>query len=295
MADFPSSARQVAKIIDSHPAEPAPGLHVMRPFPGPELDYLDPFLMLDDFGPTEIKAGGSGGLSPHPHRGFETVTIMLKGAMEHHDSTGNRGVIRPGDVQWMTAAGGIVHAEYHEKEFAKLGGMLHGIQLWVNLPARHKMNPPGYQDLPQQKIPVIEQNSARLHLIAGELNGIQGAARTHTPMMVVRIECEQAAEIAIPIPEHFNAGIYVITGSVKLPGGHAATPRQMALLAGHGLSANPTKGDVSIHAAPGTTLLLLAGEAINEPVVSHGPFVMNTRAEINQAIQDYQMGKMGRL
>ena len=295
MADFSPSARQVAKIVASYPAEPAPGLHVMRPFPGPELDTLDPFLMLDDFGPTQIAAGSSGGLNPHPHRGFETVTIMLEGAMEHHDSTGNRGVIRPGDVQWMTAARGIVHAEYHEKEFAQRGGTLHGIQLWVNLPARNKFDAPGYQDLPRQKIPVIEQGGARLHLIAGEMNGTKGAARTHTPLMVVRIECSQAADVIIPIAENFNAAIYVIAGSVELPGGRAATARQLALLAGHGLTANPTKGDVSIHAAPGTTLLLLAGEAINEPVVSHGPFVMNTRAEISQAIQDYQMGKMGRL
>jgi quercetin 2,3-dioxygenase len=281
-------SRSIKKIFNSYPAEPAPGLHVMRPLPGPELDYLDPFLMLDHFGPIDVAPGGNGGLNPHPHRGFETVTIMLEGAMEHHDSAGNRGLITPGDVQWMTAASGIVHAEYHEKEFAKNGGVLHGIQLWVNLPARFKMNPPGYQDLPRSKIPIIEKNGAKLHVIAGEIDGIHGAARTHTPLMVVRIEAEHAAEITIPIPENFNAAIYVIAGELTLENGHAATAHQFCLLAKDGLGAN-------IHEAPGTMALLLAGEAIGEPVASYGPFVMNTRAEIMQAVNDFQAGKMGHL
>ena len=278
----------LAKILNSYPAEPAPGLRVMRPLPGPELDYFDPFLMLDHLGPLDVAPGGKGGLNPHPHRGFETVTIMLEGAMEHHDSAGNRGVIKPGDVQWMTAAGGIVHAEYHEKEFAKNGGVLHGIQLWVNLPARLKMNPPGYQDLPKQKIPTIDKNGAKLHVIAGEVDGVKGAARTHTPMMVVRIVAEQSAQVSIPIPRDFNAAIYVIDGAVTFENGQTATARQFCLLAQDGLQAN-------IRATPGAMDLLLAGEAINEPVASYGPFVMNTRAEIMQAVNDFQAGKMGSL
>jgi quercetin 2,3-dioxygenase len=280
--------RSVAKILDSYPAEPAPGLHVMRPLPSPGLDYLDPFLMLDHFGPLTVAPGGNGGLNPHPHRGFETVTIMLEGAMEHHDSLGNRGLMRPGDVQWMTAASGIVHAEYHEKEFARSGGTLHGIQLWVNLPARFKMNPPGYQDLPQANIPAIEQNGATIHLIAGEISGIKGAAKTHTPMLVARIAWQRATSVSIPIPENFNAAIYVIDGAVEFPDGQAAQARQLCLLAADGLEA-------SIHAAPGTMALVLAGEMIGEPVASYGPFVMNTRAEIMQAVNDFQSGKMGRL
>lgn len=281
-------SRSVTKILNSYPAEPAPGLHVMRPLPGPELDYLDPFLMLDHFGPLTVAPGGNGGLNPHPHRGFETVTIMLEGAMEHHDSAGNRGLITPGDVQWMTAAGGIVHAEYHEKEFAKKGGVLHGIQLWVNLPARLKMNPPGYQDLPKAKIPIIEKNGTRLHLIAGEIDGVKGAARTHTPMMVIRIESKLGGDFNVPIPENFNAAIYVIEGEIKVSTGQAATTHQLCLLSRDGLG-------VSVHAAPGTMALLLAGETIGEPVASYGPFVMNTRAEIIQAVNDFQGGKMGQL
>ena len=282
------ASRSVTKILDSYPAEPAPGLHVMRPLPGPGLDYLDPFLMLDHFGPLTVAPGGNGGLNPHPHRGFETVTIMLEGGMEHHESLGNRGLMRPGDVQWMTAASGIVHAEYHEKEFARTGGTLHGIQLWVNLPAREKMNPPGYQDLPQTKIPAIEQAGAIIHLIAGEIHGVKGAARTHTPMMVARIAWERAATVTIPVPENFNAAIYVINGTVEFANGQAGKARQLCLLAEDGLEA-------SIHAAPGAMALLLAGEPIGEPVASYGPFVMNTRAEITQAVNDFQSGKMGRL
>ncbi len=281
-------SRALEKILNSYPAEPAPGLRVMRPLPGPELDYLDPFLMLDHFGPLNVAPGGNGGLNPHPHRGFETVTIMLEGAMEHHDSAGNRGLITPGDVQWMTAASGIVHAEYHEKEFAKNGGVLHGIQLWVNLPARLKMNPPGYQDLPKAKIPVIEKNGALLHLIAGEIDGVKGAASTHTPMMVTRIEAKLASDFTIPIPKNFNAAIYIIDGEIKFTDGQAGTAHQLCLLAQDGLES-------SFHAAPGTMALLLAGETIGEPVASYGPFVMNTRAEIMQAVNDFQVGKMGTL
>ena len=287
-------SRSVVKILDSYPAEPAPGLHVMRPLPGPELDYLDPFLMLDHFGPLQVAPGGNGGLNPHPHRGFETVTIMLEGAMEHHDSLGNRGLMTPGDVQWMTAASGILHAEYHEKEFARTGGTLHGIQLWVNLPARDKMNPPGYQDLPQAKIPIIEHGGAMIHLIAGEIDGVKGAARTHTPMLVARIAWARASEVTIPIPENFNAAIYVIDGSIEFSDGQAATARQLCVLANDGLGASgPRPGP--IHAASGTMALLIAGAAIGEPVASYGPFVMNTRAEIMQAVNDFQVGKMGRM
>ena len=281
-------SRSVVKILDSYPAEPAPGLHVMRPLPGPELDYLDPFLMLDHFGPLTVAPGGNGGLNPHPHRGFETVTIMLEGAMEHHDSLGNRGLMTPGDVQWMTAASGILHAEYHEKKFARTGGTLHGIQLWVNLPARDKMNPPGYQDLPQAKIPTIEDSGATIHLIAGDIRGVQGAARTHTPMLVARIAWKLAASVTIPIPENFNTAIYVIAGAIEFSDRQVGTARQLCLLANDGLEA-------SIHAAPGSMALVLAGEMIGEPVASYGPFVMNTRAEIMQAVNDFQSGKMGRM
>ena len=148
-------SRPVALVATSRKAEPAPGLIVDRPLPGPEVDYVSPFLMIDHFGPTAVAAGGKGGLNPHPHRGFETVTLLFDGAMEHQDSQGNHGVLRAGDVQWMTAARGIVHAEYHEREFAQRGGTLHGIQLWVNLPARDKMNPPGYQDISSHRIPEV--------------------------------------------------------------------------------------------------------------------------------------------
>jgi quercetin 2,3-dioxygenase len=241
--------RRASRALRSTPAEPAPGLAVMRPLPGADIDVLGPFLLLDHFGPKRIAPGDFGGLNPHPHRGFETVTLILEGAMEHQDSSGGHGVIRPGGVQWMTAASGIVHAEYHEREFARQGGTLHGIQLWVNLPARFKMEPPKYQDLPSERIPVIESGGARVRVVAGTLLGAQGPARPHvaegdpsssqgvratraspvtspqagpllrgpartyTPLTVAHLTLAAGAQIRLPVPAEQVAGVYAIRGS----------------------------------------------------------------------------------
>ncbi len=280
--------RSVASLHKSYPAEPAPGLHVMRPLPGPGVEQVDPFLMLDHFGPLAVAPGGNGGLNPHPHRGFETVTILFQGAMEHHDSAGNRGVLRPGDVQWMTAAGGIVHAEYHEHEFARQGGTLEGVQLWVNLPRRRKMDPPGYQDLPSARIPVVEVERGRIRVIAGQVGETGGAARTHTPISVLHLALQAGGRAAVALPSHHNAAVYVVRGGARTGAAVDLAWRDMAVFAHNA-------DEVVIEAVSDSDLLLLAGEPIDEPVVSYGPFVMNTREEIFQAIQDFQGGKMGRL
>jgi redox-sensitive bicupin YhaK (pirin superfamily) len=280
-----SPIRPIALIADSHKAEPAPGLIVDRPLPGPEVDYVSPFLMIDHFGPTIVPAGSSGGLMPHPHRGFETVTLLLEGAMEHQDSAGNHGVLRPGDVQWMTAASGIVHAEYHEREFAKKGGTLQGIQLWVNLPARYKMDPPGYQDLTASRIPRVEVAAGFARVVAGEYSGVRGPARTHTPMTVLHFELSAGGSARIPLPADWNALVYSIRGAASI-GDVPLRDRQMAVFADQA-------GEIAVDAQSECEVLLLAGARIDEPVASWGPFVMNTPQEIMQARKDYASGRMG--
>ena len=280
-------SRTVSVVASSHKAEPAPGLVVDRPLPGPEADYVSPFLMIDHFGPTPVSAGSNGGLNPHPHRGFETVTFLLEGALEHHDSLGNHGLLRSGDVQWMTAARGIVHAEYHEREFAKQGGALHGIQLWVNLPARDKMNPPGYQDIAANRIPEVRLEAGVVRVVAGELDGVRGPARTHTPMLVAHARLRAGAILRTSVPAAWNALAYVIQGRAHV-GDIELSERRMAVFAND----SPL---IEIAATSDAGVLLLAGEPIDEPVASWGPFVMNTREQILQARNDYLSGRMGTL
>jgi hypothetical protein len=278
-------SRPVALVATSHKAEPAPGLIVDRPFPGPEVDYVSPFLMIDHFGPTPVAAGGKGGLNPHPHRGFETVTLLFDGAMEHHDSQGNHGVLRPGDVQWMTAARGIVHAEYHEREFARRGGILHGIQLWVNLPAHEKMNPPGYQDLASHRIPEVALPAGVARVIAGEFEGVRGPARTRTPMLVMHVKLASGSAAEVPVPGAWNGLAYVISGGARASD-VVLRERQMAVFHNH-------PSAIELAASAETEILVLAGEPIDEAVVSWGPFVMNSPEEILQARRDYASGRMG--
>lgn len=287
MIETQLECRPVALVATSHKAEPAPGLIVDRPLPGPEVDYVSPFLMIDHFGPTTIGAGGKGGLNPHPHRGFETVTFLFDGAMEHQDSQGNHGVLRPGDVQWMTAARGIVHAEYHEREFAQRGGTLHGIQLWVNLPARDKMNAPGYQDIPSHRIPDVRLDAGLARVVAGDFQGVRGPARTHTPMLVMHVRLAAGGVAEVPLPEAWNALAYVITGRARASEA-LLRERQMAVF-----SNDPAA--IALGAITDTDVLVLAGEPIDEPVVSWGPFVMNTTEQIIQARKDYASGRMGAL
>ena len=277
--------RSALRVIDSHYAEPAPGLRVLRPFPGPDLDYASPFLMLDHFGPERIRPGDEGGLNPHPHRGFETVTFLFQGAMEHHDSSGGHGHLRSGGVQWMTAGSGIVHAEYREKEFARTGGVLEGVQLWVNLPRKFKMEARHYQDLPAEKFAVANFPGGEARVVAGELLGVRGPAVTYTPIVASHVRLEAGASVELPIPASFNAYVYAVRGSGRSSTVGFAT-NKLVEYRGDG-------GSVQVSASEPLDFLLLAGEPIDEPVVSWGPFVMNTREEILQARDDYLAGRMG--
>jgi redox-sensitive bicupin YhaK (pirin superfamily) len=249
-----------------------------------------PFLLLDYAGPREFAPTGERrGVEEHPHRGFETVTIVYQGELEHRDSAGHHGRLGPGDVQWMTAASGIVHEEMHEREFARRGGVFEVAQLWVNLPAAQKLSPPRYQEIVDSRIPVVTlPGGAYVRVIAGECGGIAGAARTVTPLNVwdVRVAAGRRADLRIPAGH--NAMVALLRGEVTLDSQPRLTGPQMVLLGRDG-------DRVVIEAKSDTGLLLLTGEPLDEPIVSAGPFVMNTESEIRQAFDDYRSGKMGRL
>ncbi|WP_348269325.1 pirin family protein [Edaphobacter paludis] len=272
------------------------GFPVRNLFPSNGLEAeVNPFLMLDYAGPTAFKASSkTPGVGQHPHRGFETVTIAYQGSVEHRDSAGNSGVIYPGDVQWMTAASGVVHEEMHEKEFARKGGVFEMVQLWVNLPKAEKMSKPRYQAITKEQIPVVKfETGGHARVIAGEWNGIKGAARTVTPINVFDVVLKSGERIEIPLPEGHQAAVVLRKGDVSIHE-HQGGPHSLmgeariAVLSASGVG-------VGIEAKEDSTLLVLSGEPIAEPVASYGPFVMNTREELVQAMEDYKAGKMGQL
>src|SRR5689334_2303323 len=268
------------------------GFHVRNLFPSNGIEQqIDPFLMLDYAGPTEVAPSRRPrGVDEHPHRGFETVTIAYQGAVEHRDSGGHSGVIYPGDVQWMTAASGVVHEEKYERKFTEKGGIFEMVQLWVNLPKAHKMSAPAYQSLSKEKIPIVSLGTAgEARIIAGEWNGVKGAARTFTPLNVFDVRLTGGGATEIHIPEGHNTAVVLLKGEVAVNAEHALRGEaQIALLSAEGER-------VSLDAGRDSVLLILSGKPIGEPVASCGPFVMNTRAELTQAIDDYRAGKMGRL
>jgi redox-sensitive bicupin YhaK (pirin superfamily) len=268
------------------------GFHVRNLFPSNGLsDQVDPFLMLDYAGPTRFEpTDRPHGVGEHPHRGFETVTIAYQGAVEHRDSGGNSGTIHPGDVQWMTAASGVVHEERHERTFAKQGGVFEMVQLWVNLPRAYKMSQPRYQAIQKERIPIVDFGPAgHARVIAGELAGVKGPARTFTAVNLFDVRLKSGGRVELDLPEGHNAAVVLLRGHVSLPAGHElAGEAQLAAL-------STTGQTVSLQATEESTLLVLSGEPINEPVASYGPFVMNTREELAQAVSDYRAGKMGRL
>ena len=250
---------------------------------------ISPFLLFDYAGPFRFApAFRPRGVGQHPHRGFETVTIVYDGEVSHRDSTGGGGTIGPGDVQWMTAAGGIIHEEYHSAGFTKAGGPFRMVQLWVNLPAKDKLSPAGYQAITSADIPVasLGDGKGRARVIAGEFDGTKGPARTFTPVNLWDVRLDADAEVKLPLPEGHNAMIAVLGGHVTIDGlsvGEAEIARLS--VAGEG---------VSLRADGESMLLVLTGEPIDEPVVGQGPFVMNSEAEIRQAFADYNSGRFGR-
>jgi redox-sensitive bicupin YhaK (pirin superfamily) len=251
--------------------------------------HLSPFILLDYAGPRAFEpATQPRGVGQHPHRGFETVTIVYQGELEHRDSTGNGGKIGPGDVQWMTAASGILHEEFHSKAFTRTGGTLEMVQLWVNLPAKDKLAEPGYQTLLNGDIPSVElpDGAGQVRVIAGEYDGRKGPAKTFTPIDIWDLRLARGKTVTLTFPEGHTAALVALHGTALINDEHVAREAQLVLLDRKG-------ADVTIEANNDVTLLVLSGAPIDEPVVAHGPFVMNTVGEIKQAMRDYQDGKFG--
>lgn len=253
--------------------------------------HVSPFLLLDYAGPEEFKpAAHRRGVGAHPHRGFETVTIVYQGEVEHRDSTGRGGVIGPGDVQWMTAAGGILHEEFHSTNFTANGGTLEMVQLWVNLPAKDKNTAPGYQSLLNADIPrvTLPDGTGTVRVIAGEYGNVRGPAETFTPINLWDVRLAAGNTVSLAVPEGHNVAVVVLKGMVIVNGVATATEAQFALL-------DKAEGETMLTAHGDATVLLLSGEPIDEPVVMHGPFVMNTADEIRQAITDFKSGRFGEI
>lgn len=252
---------------------------------------MSPFLLLDYAGPANFPPSEHRrGVGEHPHRGFETVTIVYAGEVEHRDSSGGGGIIGPGDVQWMTAASGIVHEEYHGPEFSKRGGPFEMIQLWVNLPAKDKMAPPGYPSITSARIPRIELpgNAGAIRVIAGAYNGKDGPAHTFSPMNVWDMQLNAGHRMEFEVPAGYTTALFVLSGRIRMTSGELVGEAELAVLERDGEM-------FAIETLENATLLLLNGQPLDEPIVGYGPFVMNSQAEIRQAISDYQNGRLGRI
>jgi len=281
------SIKQVIRDVPQHWV--GDGFPVRSLFSYAGGNQFDPFLLLDYAGPHEFAPGQSKrGVGEHPHRGFETVTILYQGELEHRDSSGSHGALGPGDVQWMTAASGIVHEEFHSQQFAEQGGTLEMVQLWVNLPAEAKKSPPKYQDLRDNQFPRIEiPDGGVVRVIAGELQGARGPASTFTPINVWDIQLPGGSQFEAHLPEDHTALAIVQTGQVTV-NNQSAQAVELVQFAREGEF-------IQLQAATPSRILVLTGQPIEEPVYGQGPFVMNTREEIQQAMADYQAGKMGLL
>ena len=256
-----------------------------------DMERMSPFIMLDynskyHFPPSEIPKG----VSVHPHRGFETVTIAYKGKVAHHDSAGGGGIIGEGDVQWMTAASGVLHKEYHEEEFSKTGGEFQMVQLWVNLPAKDKMSQPKYQAITNAQMGQykLADNAGFIEVIAGSYQDVKGPASTFTPVHMQNAKLNKGGKASFTFPSHYNTSLLVIEGSIKVNDAEIVSTDHFVLFENEG-------EDFTIEALENSIVLVLSGEPINEPIFPHGPFVMNTREEIIQAIDDFNEGKFGTL
>lgn len=283
--------KSIEKII----SPPAPhmvgdGFRVHNFFPGPNGDIkrMSPFFLVDygskiEFSPSEKQRG----VGVHPHRGFETVTLAYHGKVAHHDSYGNSGVIEEGGVQWMTAASGVLHKEYHEKDFSRKGGLFQMAQLWVNLPAKYKMSEPKYQGFKQDDLGKfkLENNAGVVEVVAGEFKGVKGPASTFSPLTLCNLRLHKGAEVSFEMPANYNTGMIVVDGSVEINGSKAESDH-FVLFKNEGT-------EITVHASADCTILLMSGEPINEPIVPYGPFLMNTEEEIRQAYDDFRKGKFG--
>jgi quercetin 2,3-dioxygenase len=283
--------RAIDRIVTAHQQREGAGFMVRRPVPTTGLDQVDPFLMLDEVGPVTYAPGQAIGAPDHPHRGFETVSYILAGEKLHEDSTGKTQLISAGDVQWMTAGAGIVHSELPGPNFKATGGLAHGFQIWVNLPAAAKFTTPGYQYLPAAEIPTANSPDGLITVtvVAGEAFGVAAAIGTHTPIWLQDWRVQPGADAEIEVDPAFNAAAYVFDGAVGFGRDAKMVERDQMVIFGDG-------GRLRVTGAAdgsGGRFLLLAGEPIDEPVARYGPFVMNTREELVTAFDDFQSGSMG--
>jgi redox-sensitive bicupin YhaK (pirin superfamily) len=288
--------RPVVSVVPAHHAVEGAGFEVWRPFPGGLGAYeADPFFLLDQLGPVEYAPNEAVGAPWHPHRGFETVTYVIDGVVEHHDSHGGGGVIGEGDTQWMTAGAGILHDEVPTEAFLRRGGRTHGVQLWVNLPARLKFSPPRYQAITRDDLTLLTSpdGGALVRLIAGDLAGHAGPGSTHTPITYAHASIRPGAQLRLPWNPTFNAMAYLLSGHGLAGAERRPIDAHQLVVFGPGdgltLEAAPNQPDDS----PDLEVLVLGGLPIREPIAHYGPFLMNTRAEILQAVEDFQAGRMG--
>jgi redox-sensitive bicupin YhaK (pirin superfamily) len=286
--------KAIERVIPK-PAKPGmvgDGFRVYNYIPGTGISQqrISPFLLLDfnaafDFGPSDHIRG----VDVHPHKGFETVTIAYKGSVAHHDSTGNSGIIHPGDVQWMTAGAGILHKEYHEQEFSKRGGPFEMVQLWVNLPKKDKSSPAHYQAITKDQMGsiVLPNDKGIVNVIAGNFNGVKGPAETYSPVNLFDVKLKKGGDVVINLPASYNTAILIVNGNVQINDEQAGE---------HSFILFKNEGEeITINAEEDSVLLVLSGEPLNEPIASYGPFVMNTQEEILESIQAFQAGKFGHL
>lgn len=292
-----SRPRPVLEVVTAITTFEGEGFQVRRPFPSPVMRGADPFVLLDHLGAVEYGPGEAKGAPDHPHRGFETVTYIIDGAVEHKDSTGGGGLITDGDTQWMTAGAGIVHSEMPPEYLVRSGGLFHGVQLWVNLPRAEKWVPARYQDLEGAglELGASGDGGALVRVIAGELGGLAGPGHTYTPIVYAHGTLSPGARLDVPWPSAFNALVYVLAGRGSV--GDEARPIEEGRLAvlGSGDHVVVRAAHRQPVATPTLEVLLLGGRPIGEPVVQYGPFVMSTKDEIVQAIEDYRAGRMGHI
>jgi quercetin 2,3-dioxygenase len=275
-------------VVPAHRTVEGGGFVVHRPFPVPQLSYVDPFLLIDEMGPIDYAPGEAIGAPDHPHRGFETVTYIIEGAMEHEDSHGHRGAIRSGDVQWMTAGAGVIHSEMPAAEILANGGRMHGFQIWVNLPKALKMTAPRYQEYRNDQLPVVSGNGAWVRAIAGEIDGRRSPIETTVPTTLLHVRLEPGTARSFAIAPGSTAIVHTIAGNGMIE----TTPlrsHDVALLAKAPETLRLSAGDEPLD------VLLLAGIPLGEPVARYGPFVMNTKAEIGQAVDDFNAGRFGEI
>jgi len=287
--------RSADLITNSVETAEGDGFIVHRSFPSHSIRHLDPFLLLDEMGPLELLPQETKGFPDHPHRGFVTVTYLLEGKFEHRDSQGNSGKLGRGDVQWMTAGSGLVHSEMPEKEFAKTGGRLHGFQLWINLRKTDKWIKPNYQDVPSRKIPIARTADGKVSVkvIAGNSLDAKAVINTLTPILYLHFTLQPGGEVVQHVPKNYNAFAYVINGKGMFGKDKTIVEeKKMSVFKNDGESISIR---VAENAGSSLDVLLIAGIPLNEPIVQYGPFVMNTQEEIDNTIEDYRNGRLGKI